>query len=277
LATVAAGVLAAVLLGGSARALADPIVVTSLTQNAGATGNVNLRAFYISEPEIGSWTINITYEPGRIAPVSCTNTAGTSACNLTYAPNQIRIVGAAPGGLFGTTVDLATIGWKCEHTGTSPLTITVQSLTDPGGTAMPYSLQHGSVTCTAGPPDSDGDGCSDAAEQQTAPGSESSGGRRNYLSFWDVYDTPDTYGYRDDAIDLFNDIFGVAFRFGATGSPSGDAFALPIPASPAYHTGFDRSAPAPGGDAWDVGPPDGAIDLFTDIFGVAFQFGHACT
>jgi len=31
-----------------------------------------------------------------------------------------------------------------------------------------------------------------------------------------------------------------------------------------------------GADSWDMGPPDGTIDLLVDIFGVAYQFGHSC-
>jgi hypothetical protein len=29
-------------------------------------------------------------------------------------------------------------------------------------------------------------------------------------------------------------------------------------------------------DVWDMRAPDGTIDLFNDIFGVAMQFGHNC-
>ena len=277
LAAFAAAVGVCIGIAGSARAVADPITIGSLTQNTGATGTVKLRALDISVPELGSWAINITYHPGRIQPVSCTNMAGTSHCNFTYAPNQIRIVGAAPGGLFGSVVELGTIGWKCKHPGVSPLTITVTALSDPDGVTVAYSLQHGAITCVAGPPDSDGDGCTDAAEQQTSPGSEQFGGRRNYLSYWDLYDTPDAYGYRDDSIDLFGDILGVAFRFGASGNPNDDPLGLPVPPAPAYHAGFDRTGSLVGADLWDAGPPDGGIDLFNDILGAAFQFGHACT
>lgn len=110
------------------------------------------------------------------------------------------------------------------------------------------------------PGDSDGDGCSDAAEQQTAIGSEATGGRRSFKNPWDFYDTDG-----NKSIDLFNDIFGVAFAFGLTPNDGG------------YSTAFDRSAPAMGMDVWDMQAPDGTIDLFTDIFGVAFQFGHNCS
>ena len=42
-----------------------------------------------------------------------------------------------------------------------------------------------------------------------------------------------------------------------------------------YHPAYDRSALI-GPNAWDKGPPDGAINILDDILGVAVQFGHSC-
>jgi len=53
-------------------------------------------------------------------------------------------------------------------------------------------------------------------------------------------------------VDLFGDIFGVAFRFGTT--PGDGSYAL----------------------IYDVGLADGEINLFDDIFGVALRFGEVC-
>ena len=122
-------------------------------------------------------------------------------------------------------------------------------------------------------PDSDFDGCTDAAE--LGP-DEKAGGQRDPNSFWDFYDVSDgDTGNPEGVVGLFQDIFAVAFRFGATGDPSGDPNTPPDDAT-GYHTRFDRSAPELGMDPWDMGAPDGTIDLFIDIFGVAYQFGHAC-
>jgi hypothetical protein len=112
--------------------------------------------------------------------------------------------------------------------------------------------------------DTDGDGCSDLTENGLDP---EHGGRRNYLNPWDFYDPNG-----DGTIDLFLDIFDVAMAFGFT------------PADPGYHQGLDRSAPPSAieepdpsmREPWDMGPPDGQISLFVDIFGVARQFGHKC-
>lgn len=111
----------------------------------------------------------------------------------------------------------------------------------------------GSSPASSNPPvmDTDGDGCADLEELGSDPGV--GGGRRPSYP-WDFYDVNG-----DTTVDLFSDVFGVAFDFGAAGTAA-----------------TDRSAPAPGMDIWDMGPPDGVVNLFDDIFGVAFQFGHTC-
>lgn len=67
---------------------------------------------------------------------------------------------------------------------------------------------------------------------------------------------PDVGG--DGTVDLFNDIFGVAFKFGT------DADAVGPGEPDGYHV------------LYDVGVADGTIDLLNDIFGVAFSFSEAC-
>ena len=105
--------------------------------------------------------------------------------------------------------------------------------------------------------DGDEDGCSDMEELRA---NEALGGRRDSRNPWDFFDPNG-----DGTVDLLNDIFAVAGAFGLT------------PADGGYSTALDRSAAAPGGDAWDLGAPDGTVDLLTDIFGVAKQFGQDCT
>jgi subtilisin-like proprotein convertase family protein len=120
--------------------------------------------------------------------------------------------------------------------------------------------------------DSDNDGCTDAAENQTAAGSEVSGGRRNPNNFWDFYDTPTGAGLTRDKNVSSLDIFQVIGRFNATGSPAIDPLSTP-PAAPAYHTAYDRGSPV--GDPWDLTAANGTISG-TDIFGVIGQFNHSC-
>ncbi|MGB2693823.1 MAG: flexitail domain-containing putative surface protein [Dehalococcoidia bacterium] len=118
-------------------------------------------------------------------------------------------------------------------------------------------------------PDSDGDGCADAVEgafQQTF------GGRRDANYFWDFFDTPDATNLRDRVVSA-GDILRIVLRFGT----AGDAGIDPLSMAPAsgYHTAFDRSPPASGADAWDLGPPDGHIAT-NDILFIVGQFGHSC-
>ncbi len=125
-------------------------------------------------------------------------------------------------------------------------------------------------------PDSDVDGCLDGAEFGPQ---ERSGGRRDPATFWDFFDTPNSAGDRDRVIDI-GDIFRVVARFGTFADPpptKEDAFvqALSVPPASGYHTAFDRSPPGPGGDPWDLGPPDGTVGI-GDIFASVGQFGHSC-
>jgi hypothetical protein len=131
--------------------------------------------------------------------------------------------------------------------------------------------------------DTDGDGCGD--ERERGP-NEQAGGRRDPLYFWDFYDvwvqvSPGVWT-RDKTINVVGDVLGVASRFGATrsgGAPSeqvalSEALAAPTSKS-SYHAGYDRG-PLIGPNPWDLGPPDGEINVVDDILGVARQFSHSC-
>ncbi len=122
------------------------------------------------------------------------------------------------------------------------------------------------------PQDADQDGCDDRLEVGADP---MSGGMRDPANFWDFFDAT-----RDRAVSAA-DFFAVVSRFGAEwDSPLTKEEALaqalePPPPPPAYHAGHDRSAPTPGADPWDTGPPDGAIGA-QDFFAALVQFGHSC-
>ncbi|MEX2159439.1 MAG: flexitail domain-containing putative surface protein [Dehalococcoidia bacterium] len=126
----------------------------------------------------------------------------------------------------------------------------------------PRDCEESSLSTDPSAGDRDGDGCSNAAELGPNP---ELGGMRNPLDPWDFYDT-DGGG----AVDLFSDILGVANLYGADVGDDG-------PTEPdGYDPKFDRSPPAAGAEQWQMGAPDGGIDLLTDIFGVMLQFGHTC-
>ena len=103
--------------------------------------------------------------------------------------------------------------------------------------------------------DTDGDGCANGEEFGPDP---RRGGQRNPLNPWDFYDVNG-----DGIVNVFDDILAV---IAAAGPESG----------PAYDPALDRSPAAAGTAPWQQGPPDGTIDLMTDILGVVSQFGHRC-
>ena len=151
------------------------------------------------------------------------------------------------------------------------------------------------------PADTDGDGCSDEAENGP---DVALGGQRDYLYFWDFYDVwthpaDDPLGWeRNGLINIF-DIIQVAAQFGIPLGYLGDvgdkaalverALTPPSDLPPqggggvASHGGVEPDNPAydrgpfSGPSPWHLGPPDGTINITDDILRVAAQFGHDCT
>ncbi len=130
-------------------------------------------------------------------------------------------------------------------------------------------------------PDTDGDGCSDVREQQIAPGSELTGGLRDPFYFWDFFDVWTGLPQERNGAVSVADIGAIVARFGAFIEPPQtkevalqEALITPSPA-PAYHAAFDRGAPIPNENLWDLRPPDGTISI-VDIGAVVAQFGHTC-
>ncbi|MGB2694265.1 MAG: flexitail domain-containing putative surface protein, partial [Dehalococcoidia bacterium] len=132
-----------------------------------------------------------------------------------------------------------------------------------------YVAEFGGDKITYLAPDTDHDGCADSRELGTQG---SLGGARNPDFFWDFFDTPDATNVRDRIISA-GDILRLVFRFGSTGNAAIDPLSMP-PGS-GYHPAFDRSAPTPGGDPWDLNAADGSISA-GDILFVVKQFGHTC-
>ena len=103
--------------------------------------------------------------------------------------------------------------------------------------------------------DTDGDGCADTAELQDAPGSENTGGLRDPNNPWDYFNPS------GDRRIMIDDLVMVLRRFGVRAG------------YPDYDPKYDRSFLGP--RFWDLGPPDGKIQLF-DILAVMSQFGDLC-
>ena len=139
----------------------------------------------------------------------------------------------------------------------------------PGATAVPAGTTEPTDTSTPvptpAPPgiDSDGDGCSDERELGD---DERMGGRRDPNNPYDFYDVNG-----DGVITIIGDVLAVAGAFGPATSPE-------------YDPALDRSPPPSALDEpdpskrepWDLGPPDGAISIPTDLLAILRQYGHRC-
>jgi hypothetical protein len=136
------------LTGGRAGALADPVSIGSVTRPVGLTGTVKLQAHDISLPKLGAWQINVTYAPAILDATSCYSLAGVASCNVNFTTNTVRLVGTASSGLSGAAIDLATLDFKCQAAGVSPLTLTVEQFADTDGGPIPHSVQNGTITCS---------------------------------------------------------------------------------------------------------------------------------
>jgi hypothetical protein len=124
-----------------------------------------------------------------------------------------------------------------------------------GNTATGQQVMYDHINaCVAG--DTDGDGCPDVKEQQTAIGSQTSGGLRDYLNPWDYFNPTHDGQIRID------DVLAVASRYGkATGDPT-------------YSIDYDRAYIGP--NNWNLGPPNGAITI-ADVLSSIRQYNHDCS
>lgn len=210
-----------------------------------------------------------------------TSTQKTSFLNLTFNCSGND---KTPNVTFSTTI--SSIPFEDEtQTGSTYVGADAQPLYIPNASSIDIECEPPMTplpTKQPDPGDTDLDGCSDQAENGP---DESFGGRRHYLYFWDFYDVwthppGDPVGWeRNGVINIF-DIIAVGMRFGGgfIGNTKEDAQALALlpPDQTISIAAFDRGPPI-GPNPWDVGPPDGSINIPDDILGVAQQFGHDCS
>ena len=86
-------------------------------------------------PDLGSWTVDVSYDPKAVTVVTCSPSAG-SICNVSYAPGVVRIAGASAGGLRGSQ-NLATLTLeRAGRGGPSPLRLEAITLADTEGAPL---------------------------------------------------------------------------------------------------------------------------------------------
>jgi alpha-tubulin suppressor-like RCC1 family protein len=208
---------------------------------------------------------------------------GTSTSPRTSPVDVLGLVAKPP---TPTATSSATPTATSSITATPTITETPTRTPTPSptnSTPAPTATRTPTPTATDAP-DSDSDGCSDA--QEGGPNAPQ-GGRRDPNNPWDFFDVPSGTGLTRDRAVSAADIAAVVARFGSNDATPGDfdrdsdPHTTPNPAmSPPgarqnYHPAYDRGGPMPGGDVWDLLPPDGSIAA-GDIAAAVAQFGHSC-
>jgi hypothetical protein len=152
---IAAALLAGLLYLSSASAVGETVSIERITIAPGAQGEVDLVAHNIGAPGLGAWTIDVYYDPSVVTPIGCGQQSG-SYCNVDYASKVVRVIGAKADGLMGT-VQLGSITFRCDRTGATSLSISLQTFHDAtDGDPMLINAQtiEGAVYCNpqAAPP-----------------------------------------------------------------------------------------------------------------------------
>ncbi|MBI4491551.1 MAG: SBBP repeat-containing protein [Chloroflexi bacterium] len=94
---------------------------------------------------LGSWTVDVTYNPTVVSIAGCSETVST--CNTSFSPNTARVVGAAATGLTGTQA-LASLTFRGVGTAgaASALTVAVRDFNDAATYPLATTVSHGSIT-----------------------------------------------------------------------------------------------------------------------------------
>ena len=136
---------------------APTVSVGSLSlSNVGDQGKVIVEALKIGQPGLGSWTVDVSFDPAVVSLISCAPASVGGAfndCNDAFATDTVRTVGFTSGGLIGDTV-LVSLTFRCESAGISPIVINPETLVFFDGAQLPGSpqaidadIQDGSIKC----------------------------------------------------------------------------------------------------------------------------------
>jgi hypothetical protein len=127
--------------------------IDSSSVPTGGEGGVDLQALDLPAPGLGSWTIDIEFDPDILAPVQCRAFGGSTCSGVpgeggaAGSPgNSVRIAGANATGILGD-VRLATVRFECRAEGASRLRVLPISVLDIDGNAFPADADKGTLTC----------------------------------------------------------------------------------------------------------------------------------
>ena len=152
---IAVAVIVGLLVVAQVSAATGGVSIGDGTAAPGADATVDLTADGVTDPGLGAWTVDITYDSSVVTVSDCSPQQG-GVCNPAFADEMIRVTGASASGLDGDTV-LANITFECgDAEGSSDLTLTVNVFADAtigDPTDIDATISNGSITCEeAAPP-----------------------------------------------------------------------------------------------------------------------------
>lgn len=152
---IAAAVAGACALVASAVWAAPPSVsIGSGSAKPGGQVSLDLNSNDVGPPGLGAWSIDISYDPSVVSPVSCSTQHG-AVCNTHFTNDTIRVAGATAIGIEGDT-KLATLGFQCaDAEGKSAITVSLADFADAtlgGPRQISADIDNGEVNCTNAPP-----------------------------------------------------------------------------------------------------------------------------
>ena len=147
LATMA--VVSSVLLPVLAGAAQGTVRIDSAQAAVGQKADITLSARDVRAPGVGSWTIDVSYDAGTVSVVGCQAMQG-GICNEAFAEDAVRVAGVSITGLAGDS-DLASISFRCDQAGVSPLGVSIDVFSDASiGEPQPIdsAVLTGSLICS---------------------------------------------------------------------------------------------------------------------------------
>ncbi len=153
---IAAATVAVALIGGllvaQVSAASHRVDVHDATAAVGETASVAVEAHDMPEPGLGSWTIDVSYDPAIVSVESCALEGSVDCTVDVVTENTVRFVGFVTGdGLVGDTL-LGSITFTCDAEGESALTINTDTLDMNDATLgdpapIGAAVSDGTITC----------------------------------------------------------------------------------------------------------------------------------
>lgn len=123
------------------------VEIGSAELNVSHEGAVDLRITDITGRGIGTWTVDVSYDPGVVSLSACSPIADNTLCNLERAEDAARVTGASATGIT-EDITLAVIAFRCEREGETPLSLSVAGGIGIEQIIEEIDIQNGVISCS---------------------------------------------------------------------------------------------------------------------------------